>query len=73
MSKEFVYHFWCYNPSTGTIYAPNSVEVDICADSEDEAFEAVKEAVKDRGTYALMWVKDKATMLLISSDKDKPL
>ena len=66
--KNFIYHFWCYNPTTGTTAYPDSVEVDICDDSEESALDAVKEAVKDRGIYKLMWVKDKETYLAFRKD-----
>jgi hypothetical protein len=62
--KEFIYHFWCYNYDTGTSAYPESVEVDVCADSELEALQTVKEAIKDRNVYKLLWVKDKITMVI---------
>lgn len=56
--EGFVYHYWCYNPSTGTSIYPDSVELDVVAGSETEALKIAKKMVKDRGTYKLQTVSN---------------
>lgn len=56
--EEFVYHYWCYNPTTGTTVYPDSVELDVIAGSETEALKIAKKMVKDRGFYKLQTVSN---------------
>lgn len=56
--EGFVYHYWCYNPTTGTTVYPDSVELDVIAGSETEALKIAKKMVKDRGFYKLQTVSN---------------
>lgn len=55
---KYIYHYWCYNPSTGTQLYPDSVELDIKASSEKEALGIAKKMVEDRGIYKLQTVSN---------------